>query len=385
MNNIKNNKHLKIAFLMVNGKSNYKKRLWVELSIGNILKYTSPYYDYKIFLWNHDYKNPLVIDYLSSVKNHVEVLSEKNFNLSNWTGFKHGIPPNKRNYFSGGFHVHRAPLQILYEYVTRRYDVEIIFTFDTDAWPIRNNWEVPLIYRMERDIVLTGIWRDELEVIRPPHIHPSCLGIKNDTIKKLNLRFDHEAIPPKEDTLTHFTHITENKYNDHAILPLRRSNAKEYHSVFNGIYGGILYHHHLGSRYQEGKSTMVVTAGWKERGESSEKNKFILDATTAMIFECPSDFISDLAYGEKAFDYKLYDYYLKNRCDESYSRLFEKAKEKRKKSLQEAYYISGLICKYFAFNKEFLKFYAEVCEEIGHKTEADSYNNITNSKEFESK
>ncbi|UCH96421.1 MAG: hypothetical protein JSV88_06110, partial [Candidatus Aminicenantes bacterium] len=253
-----------------------------------------------------------------------------------------------------------------------------------DSWPIRNNWEVPLVYRLERDIRLTGIWRDEMQIVRPPHIHASCLGIKSETIKKLNLRFDYDPIPVKEDTLTHFTRTIQDKFDDHAILPLRRSNAKEYHPIFNGVYGGIVYHHHLGSRYQEGRNPWAITAGWKERNESPENNKFLLDAATAMVFEQTDDFIHDLAYGDNAFDFKLYAYYLKN-CytDDAYSQLFEKAKEAREKKLPEAYYISGLISKYFAFDKEFLQFYAGLCQEMGYKSEAESYYSLAQSERIQ--
>ncbi len=367
-------KHLKMAILMVNGKSNYNDRLWIELSIGNILRFTSPYTDFKIFLWNHDYENSKVNQFLESVSRHVEVISENTFELSQWNGIRLEEPPRPLNYFGGGFHVHRAPLQILYEYVTGKYDIDILFTFDTDSWPVRNNWEVPLVYRLERDIQLTGIWRDELQIVRPPHIHASCLGIKTQTIKNLNLRFDYHPIPVKEDTLTHFTHIIQDEFSDQAILPLMRSNAKEYHPVFNGIYGGIVYHHHLGSRYREGSISRPVAAGWKERNESPEDNKFLLDASTAMVFEQTDDFIHDLAYGDDAFDFKLYSYYLTN-CytSEAYSKLFDKAKKKREKKLPEAYFISGLISRHFAFNREFLQFYAELCQEMGYNVEAESY------------
>lgn len=372
--------HVKMAVLMVNGTSNYKGRLWVRLAVGNLLRHTSHYTGYKIFLWNHDRKNPDVIQYLDSVKEHVEVLDEGNFDSNGWDGFRYDVSPRRtKNYFAGGLHVHRGPLQILYEHVTRNYNTDTVFTFDSDSWPIRSNWDVPLIYRLDRDIRLTGIWRDEVKVVTPPYVHPSCLGIKTETVDQLGLRFDYDPVPVKEDTLSHFTQTVRETFGGGAVLPLKRSNVKEYHSVFNGIYGGKVYHHHLGSRYREGKIAKPITAGWKERGEDLADNRFLLDATTAMVFEHTDDFIHDLAYGERAFDFKLYANYLGS-CgicpDEAYLRLFEKAKETAVRNLPEAYYISGLVCKHFAYNTEFLEFYTGICRKMGYTDEAESYDSI---------
>lgn len=374
-----------MAILIVNGKFNYKDHLWIELSIKNIIRFTSPYSDFKIFVWNHDVDNPRVQAYFDSVKNDVEVLSEKNFDLSQWQGVGCGPQIPRLMVFAGGYHVHRGALQMLYDFVTGSYDVDFIFTFDSDSWPIRNNWEVPLVYQLERDIRLTGIWRDELQAVIPPYVHPSCLGIKAATVAKLNLRFDYEPIPPREDTLSHFTYSIREHFGSEVILPLKRSNSREYHSVFNGVYGfhnGIIYHHHLGSRYRDGKISQPKTYGWQERGESPEDNKFILDATTYMIFEQTEHFIHDLVYGDRAFDFNLYLNYLKNDSSEdSYCHLLKKAKAAREKNLWETYFISGLICKHFAFDKEFLEFYGEICEEMGFNMEAESYYHLARSQE----
>lgn len=381
----KDKKHLETAVLIVNGKANFKDRLWIELSIGNILKFTSPYRDFKIFAWNHDRENPAVIRYLDSVKPHVETLDEGNVDLTGWDGVRYDVSPQQtKNYFAGGLHVHRAPLQILYEHVTREYDVDIIFTFDSDSWPIRNNWDVPLFYRLGKDTRLTGIWRDELDAVIPPYVHPSCLGIKAETVEALKLRFDRDPAPPGEDTLSHFTHEVRRRFGAEAIYPLKRSNRREYHPVFNGVYGGAVYHHHLGSRYREGKIARPVTHGWQERGEDLDDNRFLLDATTAMVFEHTGGFIHDLAHGERAFDFKLYDNYLKNAAgdtDEAYDRLFQKAKEIGEKKPAEAYYISGLISKHFAYNTGFLRFHAELCGKMGYVDEAGGYSALASSND----
>ena len=378
----KDKEKLEMAILIVNGTFNYKNHLWIELSINRLLKHTSPYTKFKIFLWNHDYKNIRVTSYLDSVKEYVEVLSEENFDLIHWQGIKCANPAIQVDYFAGGCHVHRGPLQMLYEFAVHKYDVEVIFTSDSDSFPIRDNWEIPLIYRLRRDIKLTGVWRDELQAIIPPFIHASGLGINTETIKQLDLRFDYEPIPPKEDTLSHFTHIIGQHFGTEVILPLKRSNKNEYHSVFNGIYGGFIYHHHLGTRYRDGKAKKPKTYGWQDRNESLEYNKFILDGTTHRVFEETDDFIDELVYGDKAFNLKLYSNYLKNNnSDDSYNRLFEELKKISNLDPMAAYYISGLIGKHFAFDKDYLHFYQDICASMGYLDEAEIYSELSGSGE----
>jgi len=363
-----------MAVLIVNGTFNYKNNLWLRLSVNNIIRYTSPHTKYKIIVWNHDYRNPEVTAYLNSVADYVEVLSAEDVDPGKWSIAKCDETNTRYDCFSGGYHSHRGALQILYEHVVGTYEADIIFTFDSDAWPIRNNWELPLIYRLDRDIKLAGVWRDELKVIIAPYVHPSCLGIKTETIKRFNLRFDEEPEAFKEDTLSHFTRIIKKHFGDSAIMPFKRSNMKEYHTVFNGIYGGLLYHHHLGTRYMDGNIGEAKTYGWQERGESPEYNKFILDGVTQRVFEHTDDFMDELAYGERAFNYKLYAAFLKNlNCHDAYHRLLEEARAVKSKDLFKTFYILGLISKYFAFDAEFLQFYADICRSLGYRSEAECY------------
>lgn len=374
-------KRLKMAILLVNGTFNYKDNLWLKLSVGNIIRYTSPHTKYKIFIWNHDYDNTAVNDYLNSVADFVEVINEKTFNAKEYTAIACEVDGTRSDCFAGGYHNHRGALQILYEYTTDRYDADVIFTFDSDAWPIRNNWELPLLYRLDRDVKLAGIWRDELSIVIEPYVHPSCLGIKTETIHNLNLRFDQEPIFRKEDTLSHFTRAVVDRFGDDAILPLKRTNRSEYHSVFNGVYGGYLYHHHLGTRYMDGTLKEARTYGWQERGESPAYNKFILDGATQRVFENTDDFIDELAYGDLAFSCKLYSAFLRNCAGpDSYARLFDEARQVRSQDLMKSYYILGLIGKHFASDREFLLYYADVCRSLGFCGEAETYRDILAAK-----
>jgi hypothetical protein len=365
---------LKMAILIVNGKFNYKNNLWLKLSVNNIIRYTSPYTKYKVFIWNHDYDNPDVADYLNSVNERVEVINEECFDVKGWSGRLCDPSGYREDCFAGGHHAHRAALQMLYEYVVSSHDADIIFTFDSDSWPIRNNWDIPLVYGLDRDIKLAGIWRDEMEPVIRSYVHPSCLGIKTETIKRHGLRFDDEPVAYKEDTLSHFTRVVHDHYGNDAIMPFRRSNKKQYHPVFNGVYGGYFYHHHLGTRYKDGNIEAAVTYGWQERGDSLEYNKFLLDGTTQMVFERTDDFMDELSYGEKAFNFKLYAAFLKNyEGRDAYRRLFGEAREIKSKDLWQSYYILGLVSKHFADDEEFLRFYADVCRCLGYDFEAKSY------------
>jgi hypothetical protein len=370
----KNKESLDLAILLVNGKFNYKDRLWIELSVGHIIRNTSPYTSFKVFVWNHDVQNQAVSDYLASVREHVEVLSEKTVDLSRWQGARIAGVGERSDYFAGGIHAHRGALQMLYEYAVANFDVEIVFTFDSDSWPMRANWDLPLVFRLRRDIRLTGVWRDELSAVIPPFIHPSGLGIRCETIRDLGLRFDHEPVPPKEDTLSHFSKAVGERYGRQAILPLKRSNAREPHAVFNGVYGGLIYHHHLGTRYRGGKIKEPRTFGWEERGESLAGNKFILDATTQRVFAQTDDFVDELAFGKAAFACSLYSHFLDHDSSPSaYERLFEAARMEKEHDLFKSYYILGLIGCHFAKNHEYLSFYADVCDGLGKDFEAESY------------
>jgi SAM-dependent methyltransferase len=373
----KNKESLDLAILLVNGKFNYKNHLWIELSIGHIIRNTSPYTSFKVFVWNHDVQNQSVSAYLGSVQEHVEVLNEKTIDLSRWRGVHVAGTENRSDYFSGGIHAHRGALQILYEYAVDKFDVEMVFTFDSDSWPIRANWEWPLVFSLRRDIRLAGVWRDELRAVIPPYIHSSGLGIRAETLRELGLRFDLEPVPPTEDTLSHFTREIQKRYGPQTILPLKRSNAREYHAVFNGVYGGLIYHHHLGTRFRAGKIKEPRTYGWEERGESLAGNKFILDATTQTVFTQADDFVDELAYGDDSFRYRIYAHFLRHDgSPAAYKRLYEEAWRARGRDGLESYYILGLIGRHFAKNADYLRLYAEVCEGLGKDFEAVSYRQL---------
>lgn len=359
---------------MVNGTHDFMDKLWLEISLANIIRYTSGLYSYKVFVWNHNRSSKKVTDYLQSFGSVVEVLDENNYDMSDYDKEGKYIDRITGMVFGKGHNVHRTALQFLYQHATTNYDIDIFFTYDTDSWPIRNNWDILLVYALEHGYKLTGIWRNELQVITPPYVHPSCLGVKEKTIKELGLRFDVIPVFPKEDTLSDFTHAVIAKYGNDAILPVKRNNKLQYHSVFNGIYGGMLYHHHFGTRLKGGKHQRFAPFGWEERGEMLIDNKMIMDSTTHMLFRDPENFMNELAYGDKYKKYKIFLNYLEAnfsrvRC----YRLWVMAKKSYPQDIEQCFFLLTLVSKEFYRQKKFSDFYAEVCKATGNELEAKAY------------
>ncbi|MCU0370730.1 MAG: hypothetical protein MUC31_04900 [Bacteroidales bacterium] len=369
---------IRIAILIVNGTHDFMDKLWLEISLGNIIRFTSGLHSFKVFVWNHNRNSKKVSAYLQSFGDLVECLDENSFDMSRYDPDKKYIYGQKGYVFSEGWHVHRTPLQILYEHAVTAYEIDTVFTFDTDSCPIRNNWDIPLVYALDHGYKIAGIWRDELQVQIPPYIHPSCLGIKTGTIQKLGLRFDHIPVFPREDSVSNFTAAVVEKYGPEAIFPVKRNNGFQYHSVFNGIYGGMLYHHHFGTRLRSGRLQHVTSFGWKERGEMLAGNKIVMDSTTRMLFLDPQNFMNELAYGDHFMHFKLFMNYLyanysRFRC----CRLWVIARQSYDNDKELSFFLLSLISKEFLRVKAFLEFYAEVCRALGMEMEAAAYEDLT--------
>lgn len=375
-----NKPFLKLAILVVNGRSNYRDRLWIELSIGNLLRRTSPRTDFRIFLWNHDLASSRVTAFLQAHTDRVEVLDGATFDTAGWEGERITHPPSRSQVFAGGCHVHRAALQMLFDTATSRYDVDTVFTFDSDSWPLRDNWDVPLLEQLEHGKRLVGAWRDELQQVIPPYVHPSCLGLRIGTLHELRLRFDREPLPPREDTLSHFSASVANRHGGDSILKLERSNRTQLHGVFNGVYAGMVYHHHLGTRYRDGRNPDLKTYGWQERNETLAQNKTILDDTTRRVFADPDDFCCELNYGPDSARMKQFNLELKrNPGREHQAAFFSRAHEIRDRDPLLAHHILGQIGCTFARDRDFLRLHAAVSERLGRHWEAESFTRLAES------
>ena len=364
---------LALAILMVNGKYNYKDKLWLELSLSNITKYTSPYTDYQIFLWNHDHENQKVISYLKSVAAKVEVMDETRLNVHSYDSPTYDFPPHDMLNFYG-FHAHRTPLQILYDHVSAHYAVDTIFSLDTDSWPITHNWDVQIMAELQKGHKMVGVWRDEMKAGIEPYVHASGLGIKARTVAKEGLRFDAQPPGLHEDTLSNFTRILSKKYTPTTIARLKRSNRLQYHNAFGGIYGHLIYHHHKGTSYKDGKQQRITFKGSDNRKGTAEANKHIGDAITERVFYDHDNYIQEMQFGETYSHHKMLYYFLKNNeNNQRYHQFLEIAEADKDSDPEKSYYLLNLIIKRYSFHRPALCLMAEVCEKLKRYKEAEIY------------
>ncbi len=365
---------LKIAILIVNGRHNHKERLWLEISLGNIVRYISDKQQYRVFVWNHHSESREVARYLESYREVAEVLDEKHCDINGNPSLQAGKMTGKPVTFAGGYHVHRTPLQILYDHVVSRYNADIIVTLDSDACPVRYGWDIPLVSALDGGIRLAGIWRDEMSQAIEPYVHPSCLAIKASTIRELGLRFDRIPDPVCEDSLSHFTAVVREHYGPGAIYPLRRNNALEFHPVFNGIYGSLFYHHHFGTRNAGGRTKFLKSFGYRMRREAMTENRLVMDGTTEMLFRDPDAFFNLLTYGNGYGRLQLYENYQKAFPSRFRSyRLLCYARRLAGTDPAGSFFLLTLIHHELQNSPRFLQTYVLACEAIGLTREAGAY------------
>ncbi|MEI6684360.1 MAG: hypothetical protein WCO44_17170 [Bacteroidota bacterium] len=365
---------LKLAILMVNGRHNHKDRLWLEISLGNLVRHISDKQNYRVFIWNHHFPSAEVSRYLDLYKDKTEVLDEQHYDIAGNNTLDSGKMSGRPATFAGGYHVHRTPLQILYDHAVSRYDVDIVVTFDSDACPIRYGWDIQLTAALDTDIRLAGIWRDEMSQAIEPYVHPACLAIKTSTIRELGLRFDRIPNPVFEDSLSHFTAAVREYYGPGAIYPLKRNNAIEFHPVFNGIYGSLLYHHHFGTRNAGGQTKSLKSFGYRIRRETMTENRLVMDGTTEMLFRDPGAFFNLLTYGNGYTRLQLYENYLKAfpsrfRC----YRLLGHAIRLAATDPAGSFFILTLVHRELQDNPRFMQTFISACEAMGLTREAGAY------------
>jgi hypothetical protein len=367
---------LDLAILIVNGVHNYKDKLWLQRSVDSIMEHTSPYTDYKIFVWNHDLGNKSLRRYLAGKRSHVEVLSEVDVDVRSIDGPEYNFKPGNMLDFHG-FHVHRTPMQLLYEHAGRRYDVDSYFTFDTDSWPVRGGWDLFVRQRLNEGYKLVGVWRDELSNAIDPYVHPSGLGVKAQTIRKEELRFDFKPRSPNDDTMSNFTRTIVKHHGSDSVYPLRRSNAHQLHPVYGGIYGDLLYHHHQGTVYRGGDNQIPIFKGSKERGEIPEENKMICDILTERVFFDYDNLIREMRFGKRFEEGKSYYHLIQNSpSTERVDLLLTEAGRLMHEKTKISYYIYQLLMPYIYFDRDHLKRISQICQAMGRSDEASLYMTI---------
>ncbi len=362
---------------MVNAITSESDNFWASLSINNLIKRASGKYSLKIFLWNHDHENEKVKRIIKQYDDNVIELTANDVDFNQYD--PDGKYICKKGYrFHKGYDVHRTPLQLLYNYLTAKFDVEVFFTFDTDSWPLRNNWDLPLMYALNSDKKLVGVWRDELKALIPPYVHPSCLGMRNDVFKKSGLRFDKIPSFPLEDSLSHFTKYVCENYGEQSIFKLIRNNGLQYHPVFNGVYGSLIYHHHFGSRHVNIKTGNLKSFGWEARKENMQDNYIVMVSTTKMIFSDMKNIEIMFTYGYHSHIYHKYYNYLRDDFSKTRAfRLFSLAKNMIQTKPMESFMIFNILNSYdfLKENGRFRASYAHLLKTFGYDYESLAYLN----------
>jgi hypothetical protein len=354
------------AILIVNGKDNYGSQTWLKLFIDQLKKHTISK-NYKILLWNHDYNNKNIKTIISRTKEITE-LNEINSPLKTYD------PNNEYNFsfgecFNNGYHVHRTPLQILFNYNIQNNISDIIFTFDTDSFPIYTGWDI-FSLNILKEYKLVGNWRDELIQKISPYIHPSFLGISVNDVLNCNLIFDTKPTFPISDTCSHFTKVIASQFGENKIFKYLRSNNYQFHTVFNGIYNHMIYHHHFGTRYREGKIKNVTPFGWEERNESSQRNKIILDSTTELLFNNTELFFQLLTIGKVNIEVSKLIAYINNPYTSKIDAL--ESNEFNNLNNEEKHYILNRLLIHIN-NNSFLYTYFNSCKNLNRNKEASLY------------
>ena len=124
-----------------------------------------------------------------------------------------------------------------------RPGTEFVITLDTDSFPIRDGWIENLTGRLRDDVLVAGVWRDEMLPKKPAFIHPSCLAIRRRTLDELGVGF---AIGDGNDVAATVTSAVLDRGS--RTSRLHRSNRWQPHFLMGALYGDLIYHQGAGSR-----------------------------------------------------------------------------------------------------------------------------------------
>jgi hypothetical protein len=124
-----------------------------------------------------------------------------------------------------------------------RPGTEFIITLDTDSFPIRDGWIENLTGRLTGDVLVAGVWRDEMLPKKPAFIHPSCLAIRRSTLLDLGAGF---AIAGGADVAANITDAVHKRQG--RASRLWRTNRWNAHFLMGATYGDLIYHQGAGSR-----------------------------------------------------------------------------------------------------------------------------------------
>lgn len=183
------------------------------------------------------------------------------------------------------------------------FQPDAIYVCDSDAWPVRPYWDLRMLSSLNAGNSLAGVWRDEMASVIAPFVHPSGMAFPASLVEALDLRLDYKPEDVGEDTLSNFTRAVMATEGEAVIEPFDRSNGEDFHGVFGGVYGDWIYHHHLGTRWADGKATIVKTKGWEDRKEDLDENYALMARITRDVFDRTDQFIAELRFGETASEH----------------------------------------------------------------------------------
>lgn len=209
----------------------YRSEFWYEMQ----LKYLSRtcHFDHMVYLTNADeavFDRSDVVGTTTQEKEYVYVGGDK----TNLTSH------------------HIAMKRFLQEFRSRPgYDAYVIL--DSDCFPIAHDWAEHILERIET-------WgKDFAAIVRTENLdlfaHPSAVIIPPRSLPVLD-------VVPKQKKNMLGQNVVDNGFDNESIYPLIRTNARNYHPIFAGIYYNRFYHHACGSRETHKQTFRSVAADY---------------------------------------------------------------------------------------------------------------------------
>ena len=161
----------------------------------------------------------------------------------------------------------------------KKTDHDYYLILDSDCFPIYKNWLLHLIEKMGNKTVAAVVRTENLT----PFPHPAAMLIKRSALFEdwFNVAISHQKNMADVPVYDPCMLIPLDK-----IHPMIRTNAKNYHPIFAGIYNYMFYHHGCGSRNSH-YHTSSYHWGYPETHTS--------DSLFEIMISNPQDFFKDLS------------------------------------------------------------------------------------------
>jgi hypothetical protein len=122
-------------------------------------------------------------------------------------------------------------------------DTEFVITLDSDSFPIRDGWIQNLTGRLDDEVMLAGVWRDEFLPNKPAYIHPCGLAARAETLRGFGTSFAKNEGADVGHNVTEAALAAGGR-----VSKLHRSNQWNPHYLMGAVYGDLIYHQGAGSR-----------------------------------------------------------------------------------------------------------------------------------------